>query len=62
MTVLGNYALYSFKQTKLVESLLCEVQAATSKQEFLWKLSLAQKNIEEFNERGKQRNSRSGVW
>jgi hypothetical protein len=52
MSVLRSYAQYSFKQTKLIESLLCEIQAATNKEEFVWKFSLVQKIIKEVNERG----------
>ena len=53
MSVLTDYARYSFKQTTQIASLLAEIEEhAASNEERIWKFSLARQLVKELNERG----------
>jgi hypothetical protein len=53
MSVLPDYARYSFRQTMQIASLLADIEErATSHEERIWKFSLARQLVEELNERG----------
>ena len=53
MTVLSDYARYSFEKTKQLETLLAEIKEPTaSPDERIWKYNMAVQIVRELNERG----------
>ena len=53
MTVLSDYARYSFEKTKQLESLLAEIEEPTaSPDERIWKYNMVVQIVRELNERG----------